>query len=222
LAEAFMGEKTGEKGGGKGATINVVLAAGLAGTPGVITVTVTFPGVATSAAVMAAVSWVLETNVVVRGEPFHCTTELLLKVEPFTVRVKAVNPPPTVEGLMEAICGPGTGVGVGPGVDVEPPPPHPIRKKQKSTIMPASTATSLSTCFGEYIPKAIFISLLAWHVDVAQYDNGSVEKGVICCRTQENSTYVIAAADYCTTLDEPRLRKFSYLTTIYKSLSIFN
>ncbi len=38
---------------------------------GLDTVTLTVPAVATSAAVIAACNWVLETNVVTRAVPFH-------------------------------------------------------------------------------------------------------------------------------------------------------
>src|SRR5205823_5334410 len=52
---------------------------------GFITVTGTTPALAMSAAVIAAVSVVLLTKVVVRAEPFHCTTEVFTKFVPFTV-----------------------------------------------------------------------------------------------------------------------------------------
>ena len=58
--------------------------------PGVGLNTVTFavPAVVISAAVIAAVSWVPLTYVVVRLKPFHCTTELLTNPVPLTVSVK--------------------------------------------------------------------------------------------------------------------------------------
>jgi hypothetical protein len=58
----------------------------------VLTATVAVPGVAISAAVTAACNRVLLTNAVVRLLPFHKTVELLAKLDPFTVKVKA--PPP--------------------------------------------------------------------------------------------------------------------------------
>src|SRR5258708_7171592 len=62
---------------------------------GVTTVTGAVPAAAMSAAVIAAVSWVALTKVVVRAAPFHCTPEPLMNPVPFTVRVKAA-PPKTV------------------------------------------------------------------------------------------------------------------------------
>jgi hypothetical protein len=45
-----------------------------------------------SVAGIAAVSWVLLTNVVVRFDPFHLIVELETKLEPLTVKVKAGPP----------------------------------------------------------------------------------------------------------------------------------
>lgn len=59
---------------------------------GVNTVTWAVPAVAMSAADMAAVSWVEDTNVVVRLDPFHWTTEPLTKPVPLTVSVKSDVP----------------------------------------------------------------------------------------------------------------------------------
>lgn len=59
---------------------------------GLKTVTLAVPPVATSAAVIAAVSLVLLTNVVVRSAPFHRITEPLIKFVPVTVSVNATPP----------------------------------------------------------------------------------------------------------------------------------
>lgn len=72
-----------------------------------ITVTEAVVAVATSAAVIAAVSWVELTKVVVRLLPFHLTTLLGTKFVPFTVRVKAAAPGVADVGLSEAIAGTG-------------------------------------------------------------------------------------------------------------------
>lgn len=55
--------------------------------PELETVIVTVAAAATSAAEIGAVSCVSLTNAVLRGEPFHCTSEPLTKFAPFTVRV---------------------------------------------------------------------------------------------------------------------------------------
>lgn len=63
------------------------------------------PAGAISAALMAACRLVLETNVVVRALPFHCTTEEETKFVPVTVMVK-LAPAATAElGLSTAIAG---------------------------------------------------------------------------------------------------------------------
>ena len=71
------------------------------------TVTLAVPAVAMSAARIDAVTWVEETYVVVRFEPFHLTTELEMKLVPFTVRVKAAPPAVADEGLRLVVVGTG-------------------------------------------------------------------------------------------------------------------
>ena len=61
---------------------------------GFCTVTEAVPAAAMSVAGICAVSWVALTKVVVRVAPFQRTTELLTKLLPFTVSVKA-GPPAT-------------------------------------------------------------------------------------------------------------------------------
>jgi hypothetical protein len=60
-----------------------------------------------SAALIAAVSCVALTYVVVRFVPFHLTTELEMKLVPFTVRVKATPPAVADEGLRLVVVGRG-------------------------------------------------------------------------------------------------------------------
>jgi hypothetical protein len=60
-----------------------------------------------SAAVIAAVSVVAFTNVVTRGLPFHCTTELLMKLLPVTVNVNPAEPALNEFGEIEVIVGAG-------------------------------------------------------------------------------------------------------------------
>jgi hypothetical protein len=82
---------------------------------GVKTVTIAVPLAVTSAAVIAACKLVLETNVVVRAVPFHCTIEEDMKLAPVTVSVNAA-PPTTAElGLREPFASDGLGLGGGGG-----------------------------------------------------------------------------------------------------------
>jgi hypothetical protein len=74
---------------------------------GLKTVTLAVPAVAMSAARIDAVTWVALTYVVVRFVPFHLTTELEMKLVPFTVSVKA-DPPAVAElGLRLVVVGRG-------------------------------------------------------------------------------------------------------------------
>jgi len=74
---------------------------------GLKTVTDAVPALAMSAAVMDAVSWVDETNVVVRLAPFQRTMEPVTKLVPVTVRVKAAPPAVAEEGLRAVSVGTG-------------------------------------------------------------------------------------------------------------------
>ena len=74
---------------------------------GLVTVIVLRPKVATSAALIAEVSCVLEINVVGRAPEFHCTTEVLTNPEPFTVSVKDALPCGAPSGVMEERAGDG-------------------------------------------------------------------------------------------------------------------
>jgi hypothetical protein len=74
---------------------------------GFLTVTGGAPAVATFAAGTIAVSCVEETNVVVSPEPFQLTTELEIKLVPFTVKVNCGDPARHELGLIEVIVGTG-------------------------------------------------------------------------------------------------------------------
>jgi hypothetical protein len=54
---------------------------------------------------MAAISWLLLTNDVIRGEPFQTTTALLLKSLPFTISENPAAPALALFGEIEAIEG---------------------------------------------------------------------------------------------------------------------
>ena len=69
------------------------------------TVTLAVPAVAMSAALMLAVNWVLDTNVVGRFVPSQRTVASAIKPVPFTVRVKAGPPAVADEGLKLVMLG---------------------------------------------------------------------------------------------------------------------
>jgi hypothetical protein len=81
---------------------------------GFITVTDAVPAVAMSAAVMAACKLVLETKVVVRALPFHCTTEEATKLVPVTLNENAAPPADTELGFNAPVASDGTGLLVEP------------------------------------------------------------------------------------------------------------
>jgi hypothetical protein len=74
---------------------------------GFTTVMLAVPAAAMSAAVIAAVNRVLLTKVVVRADPFHFTVEVLTKLLPLTVSVKAAPPAVADAGLRLVIMGAG-------------------------------------------------------------------------------------------------------------------
>lgn len=53
----------------------------------------------------SAVSWLPLTNDVVRDEPFQTTTELLLKLPPFTVKTNPAPPAAVLLGEIEVTDG---------------------------------------------------------------------------------------------------------------------
>ena len=73
-----------------------------------VTVTLKVPAVAMSAVVMAAVTSVADTKVVLWALPFQLTVTPDVKLVSFTVRVKAGPPAMAEVGLMEAILGEAT------------------------------------------------------------------------------------------------------------------
>ena len=92
---------------------------------GVNTLMLGDPAAAISLAGMAAVSCVDETNVVVRPAPLTWTIELLVKLEPVTVRVKAAPPADAAVGLMLDRTGAGVGAAMVKARELEVPPPEP-------------------------------------------------------------------------------------------------
>ena len=72
---------------------------------GLVTVMGNEPALATSAAVIAAVTCVAVTNVVVRAEPLKFTVEVLTKFVPLTVRVNPASPAVLVVGEMLVVVG---------------------------------------------------------------------------------------------------------------------
>ena len=84
------------------------------------TVTGMLPAVAMSAALMAVVSCVALTNVVVRALPFQFSAELFTKFVPFTVSVKAAPPTDALVGDMPETTGVGLLMVNGTTADVPP------------------------------------------------------------------------------------------------------
>ena len=72
-----------------------------------MTVTVAVPAAAISAAVIAAVSWVALTNVVVLAAPLNFTTDVDTNPVPFTVNVNAAPPAVALVGEIEVSVGAG-------------------------------------------------------------------------------------------------------------------
>jgi hypothetical protein len=90
-------------------------------TVGVNTCTEAEPAVAISAAVIAAVNCVELTNVVARLLPFHCATDVLMKLLPFKVSVNAAPPAIAEFGASEVSAGIGV-VAVNVTMFDKPPP----------------------------------------------------------------------------------------------------
>ena len=89
--------------------------------PPLNTVTDAVPALLMSIAVIAAVTLLAFTNVVVRFDPFHFTLEPEMKFVPFTVSVKAA--PPAMALLGERVVAVGTGLLIVKVIAEEVPPP---------------------------------------------------------------------------------------------------
>src|SRR6266849_2425254 len=113
---------------------------------GSATVTLATPAVAMSEAVMAACKVVLETNVVVRAAPFHCTIEEDRKLVPVTVSVNA--PPPTMAepGFKESTVGSGFLVIVKVNAVVVPPPGLGVETETCAVPTVAISAAVMAAC----------------------------------------------------------------------------
>jgi len=90
-------------------------------TVGVNILTEALPTVAISAAVIEAVNCVEFTNVVVRLLPFHCTTDVLMKLLPLAVNVNAA--PPAIAELGASVVNAGIGVETVKNNVLDVPPP---------------------------------------------------------------------------------------------------
>ncbi len=102
------------------------------------TVTPAVPAVAMSAALMLAVNWVLDTNVVARSAPFQRTVDApLTKPVPITVRVKPDPPAVADAGLKFVMVGTGLLIVNVSMFDV--PPPEAV-----NTVTPAVPAVAMS------------------------------------------------------------------------------
>jgi hypothetical protein len=106
---------------------------------GVNTVICAVPATAISEAGIAAVSRVAETNVVVRSDPFHRTTESDTKLVPLTVNVNAAPLAVRVVGLILVVVGTGGSLIVRVW-ELEMPPPG----AGVNTVICAVPATAIS------------------------------------------------------------------------------
>src|SRR5206468_2222014 len=90
---------------------------------GLKTVTAALPGPAMSPAGIEAVSWLAPAKVVGRSAPFQRTTDVEMKLLPFTVSVKAAPPAVAEVGLMVVIAGTGFAAVIANVTEFEIPPP---------------------------------------------------------------------------------------------------
>src|SRR5207302_1756312 len=104
---------------------------------GLETVSDAVPTVATSAAAIAACSWVPETSVVARAAPFHFTTAPVTKLVPFTVRVNARPPDAALLGDSEPSVGTGLGGMLIVNVRALDVPPPGLGEKTRTAAVPA-------------------------------------------------------------------------------------
>lgn len=160
---------------------------------GVKTVTAIVPADATSDAVIAARSVVLFTKVVVRLEPFQRTVEVLTKLDPLTVKAKALEPAVAELGEIERTMGEGFGTAltVNACVDDRPPPGAGVNTVTLEIPTAATSADEivvesvvlLTNTVGRTDPFQRTVELLTKLVPIATNVNGAspavAELGVI-------------------------------------------
>ena len=126
---------------------------------GLETVTGAVPAAAMSAAEMAACSCEALTNVVVRAEPFHLTTELLMNPLPFTVRVKAAPPAVALAGDREVTVGKGLGaLMVNAELPEVPPPGAGLETVTGAVPAAAMSAAEMAACNCEALTNVVVLA----------------------------------------------------------------
>jgi hypothetical protein len=117
---------------------------------GFVTVTEGVPAVAMSAAVIAAVTCVALTNVVVLAAPLKFTTDVATKFVPFTVSVNAAPPAVALDGASEVIVGTELLTVKFEGAEAPPPGPGLLTTTGKDPPVAMSAAvTAIVTCVAE-------------------------------------------------------------------------
>ncbi|HTY77657.1 MAG TPA: hypothetical protein VMI34_07560 [Candidatus Bathyarchaeia archaeon] len=134
--------------------------------PAVSTVTVAGPAAARSLAAMLAVSWVAPTNVVGRPLPFHCTTELGMKFDPFTVRLRAGPFCGAVVGAIDVNVGTGFGITMlKVAAAAVPPPGAGVTTVTAAVLAPARSLAGMLAVSWVALTKLV-VRMLPFHCTV--------------------------------------------------------
>ena len=139
--------------------------------PELKTLTAIVPGAATSEDGIAAVSCVLLTKLVARSCPLTRTTELEVKPEPVTVRLKAAAPAGTVAGLRAVTCGAGL-VTVKSRVSESPPSGGGLK-----TVMLTVTGKAMSVAGSCAVSCVVLTKVVGRSCAVDAHDRGRGEVG---------------------------------------------
>lgn len=125
---------------------------------GFTTVIAAVPLAAISAAVIAAVSEVALTNVVVRALPFHCAVDPLMKLVPVSVIVNAAPPAPVNVGEIAVSVGTGFGAVI---VNVSAFDVTPDGNPCARAFAPLKTTVGVNTCTDAVPAVAISAAVIA-------------------------------------------------------------
>jgi hypothetical protein len=143
-----------------------VTGAELAAPEPLVTVTGTEAGLVRSAAGTVAVRDVAETYVVVKGVPFHCTTEEVRKPEPVTVRRVAGAPAFRPAGVSDVTVT-GDGATIGSCTTFDVPPAAGSLTTVTGTLAAAATWAAV-TCAVSCVAESKVVGMaLPFHCTVA-------------------------------------------------------
>src|ERR1700688_135833 len=131
---------------------------------GLAMVTVAVPTVAMSAAEISARKMALETKVVARALPFHCTVEEAMKFVPLTVSKKAASPANAALGPSDSVVG--IGLSIVKLSAPETPPPGAGVETVTIAIPPVAVSAAVTAACKLVVETNVVVRAVPFHCTV--------------------------------------------------------